>query len=303
MVKQGRVLIVDDERFNINVLVELLRPDYVTMVAKNGKQALKLARSDTPPDLILLDIMMPGMDGYEVCRRLRQEPLTENIPIIFVTALDEVESEEKGLELGAVDYIVKPISPLLVKLRVKNHIRLKQQNDLLRNLATLDGLTGIPNRRRFDQYLEQEWQRSMRSGTFLSMVMMDIDFFKRYNDHYGHGAGDGCLRRVARALSGAVLRAVDLVARYGGEEFVCLLPDIDAGAAVVIGEKLRKAVADLGIPHEYSQAAAYVTISLGVATMIPRREETSLALLEQADQNLYRAKEQGRNRLCLSPAG
>jgi diguanylate cyclase (GGDEF)-like protein len=297
MDSRGRVLIVDDERFNINVLIDLLEPDFETMVAMNGEQALKRAKSSTPPDLILLDIMMPAIDGYEVCRILKANEATNDIPIIFITAMDKVGDEEKGLALGAIDYITKPISPSLVKLRVGNHIKLKQQSDLLRDLATFDGLTGIPNRRRFDLSLEREWQYSIHNGSPLTLILMDIDYFKPYNDNYGHTSGDDCLRKVAKSLTGAINRNIDLVARYGGEEFVCLLPNTNGQNSEITGEKLRNAVADLRIPHEYSKAAPYITISLGAATMTPGSEDSSLVLIENADRNLYGAKEQGRNRL------
>ncbi|MBF0422809.1 MAG: diguanylate cyclase [Magnetococcales bacterium] len=311
MDNQARILIVDDERFNINVLVDLLKPDYEMMVAKNGEQALKRVQSSRPPDLVLLDIMMPDMDGYEVCHRLKEDPLTRDIPIIFVTAMDKTGDEEQGLALGAVDYITKPFSPALVKLRVKNHLRLKQQNDRLRNLATLDGLTGIPNRRFFDQHLNQEWRRSLRNGSPISIILMDIDHFKQYNDHYGHAAGDECLKQVSGALAAVVGRAgdlvahcgsgraTDLVARYGGEEFVCVLPDTDGPGVAVVGERLRTAVYTLNIPHEHSGAASHVTISLGGATLTPCPTTPPSSLIENADRNLYRSKEQGRNRLTI----
>ncbi|MGN7614567.1 diguanylate cyclase, partial [Magnetococcales bacterium HHB-1] len=245
--QRARVLIVDDERFNINVLVDLLSPDYETMIAKSGEQALKRVQSKSPPDLILLDIMMPEMDGYEVCRRLKSDPATGNIPIIFVTAMDRTGDEELGLELGAIDYITKPISPSLVKLRVRNHIKLKKQSDILRNIATLDGLTSIPNRRRFDERLDLEWRRASRSGESLTLILMDIDYFKPYNDNYGHAQGDECLKTVASALSKTVTRAADMVARYGGEEFVSLLPGLNGSESLMMGERLRNAVIELQI--------------------------------------------------------
>ncbi len=297
MNKRDKVLIVDDERFNINVLVDLLGADYDTMVAKNGVQALKRVQSATRPDLILLDIMMPAMDGYEVCRRLKGDPRTEDIPVIFISSLNQVGDEEKGLELGAIDYISKPISPALVRLRVRNHLRLKHQSDVLRDLSNFDGMTGIPNRRRFDQYLEQQWRHALSNELPLSLTLMDIDFFKLYNDHYGHIGGDDCLRQVAAALARATSRDTDLVARYGGEEFVCVLPGTDARGAAIVGERLRNAVLELQIPHEHSTVAPYITMSLGVATRVPDPAESGTALVEQADRNLYIAKEQGRNRL------
>lgn len=300
MEPQETVLIVDDERFTIGVLLEVLEDTYHTVIARNGEQALKRARSDTPPDLILLDIVMPGMDGFEVCRQLKADEATQDIPILFVTAMDEVGDEAQGLALGAIDYITKPISPSLVKLRVANHLKLKRQNDLLRNLATRDGLTGIPNRRRFDGYLEQVWARAIHARSPVTAILMDIDFFKLYNDGHGHAAGDDCLRQVAEALHGAVDRGTHLVARYGGEEFVALLPDTGPQEAERIGENLRRAVADLGLPHGHSQVAPYVTVSLGAFSLLPETGARAAALVQKADENLYGAKALGRNRLVAS---
>ncbi|MBF0399771.1 MAG: diguanylate cyclase [Magnetococcales bacterium] len=300
MDKRGTILIVDDERFNITVLKDLLDPEYDTMVAKNGRQALERIASAELPDLILLDIMMPEMDGYAVCEHLKKDPRTADIPVIFITALNQVGDESKGLQLGAIDYITKPISPDLVLLRVRNHMQFKKMSDRFRDMATLDGLTGIPNRRRFDQFLTQEWHRSLRAKSPLSLILMDIDFFKPYNDNYGHSAGDDCLRTVAQALATCLTRATDLVARYGGEEFVCVLPETDSAGAVQFGEKIRHAISRLQIPHAYSKTGPHVTISLGVTTSIPSQAAKPEELICVADQNLYRAKDEGRNRLAFS---
>ena len=295
--KHGTILIVDDERFNITVLKDLLDPDYDTMIAKNGQQALKRLSSTALPDLVLLDIMMPEMNGYEVCEQMKNDPRTADIPVIFISAMNQAGDEAKGLALGAIDYITKPFSPELVLLRVKNHINLKKMSDRFRDMATMDGLTGIANRRRFDLFLEQEWNHSLRAQTPISLILMDIDFFKPYNDNYGHAEGDECLKKVAKALASCISRTTDLVARYGGEEFVCVLPDTDPDKAVQFGEKLRKSVSDLAVPHEYSKATDHVTISLGVITVIPTPKAHLSDLVPAADQNLYKAKEQGRNRL------
>ena len=293
------ILIVDDTPTNIQVLAESLRADYRVKVATSGQAALEIVARDNP-DLVLLDVMMPGMDGYDVCRRLKQQPETQNIPVIFVTARTETVDEELGLNLGAVDYIAKPFHLAIVKSRVRNHINLKLKTDLLESLALLDGLTNIPNRRRFDEALEQEWKRSVRTGTPLSLIMSDIDFFKRYNDNYGHGMGDICLKQVATALAAAITRPSDLVARYGGEEFVALLPETDAEGARLIAERFRSNAEALQIPHERSDASRWVTVSVGVASLIPKAEDAFQELMKQADHMLYRAKELGRNRVCGS---
>ncbi|MBF0147578.1 MAG: diguanylate cyclase [Magnetococcales bacterium] len=312
------LLLVDDEPFNLHLLQELLEPDYDLLLAKNGEQALQRVRTVPPPDLILLDIMMPGVDGYQVLERLQADPITQKIPVIFITAMGEVADEAKGLSLGAVDYISKPISLAIVEARVKTHLALRKSmvvlqelnaqleskndqlsklNTILQNMAMRDGLTGIPNRRHFDQYLEQEWNRASRDQAHLSLILMDIDFFKPFNDHYGHAEGDECLKQVARALADAMPRSVDLLARYGGEEFVCVLPDTNLDGLIVVGNKLRETIHALGLPHHHSKVADHVTISMGGVSMIPSRDLLPASLVKAADDRLYRAKAAGRDRL------
>jgi diguanylate cyclase (GGDEF)-like protein len=292
------VLVVDDTPTNIQVLAEALRKDYRVRVAGSGKAAFDIISKLGAPDLILLDVMMPEMDGYEVCRRLKQEPGTKNVPVIFVTAKSDAVDEEYGLRLGAVDYIAKPFHLPIVTARVRNHINLKLKTDLLESQAMLDGLTDIPNRRRFDEALDNEWKRALRSGAPLSLIMADIDFFKLYNDNYGHGVGDECLKKVAAALADSIERPSDLMARYGGEEFVALLPETDAAGAKSIAERFRSHVEALQLPHQYSEASAYVTVSVGYACVIPGTETIQTELLRLADEKLYQAKEAGRNRVC-----
>ena len=296
--KKPVILIVDDTPTNIQVLAEALRAEYRVKVAGNGKAALDVITKQGVPDLILLDVMMPEMDGYEVCRILKQNPATQGIPVIFVTAKSNVLSEEQGLKLGAMDYISKPFHLPIVLARVHNHITLKAKTDMLEQYALLDGLTGIPNRRRFDERMEREWNRAVRSGTPLSLIMLDIDFFKPYNDNYGHGVGDTCLCKVATALVGSVNRSSDLVARYGGDEFVALLPDINPNGAIQIAQRMCDRVRALDIVHGYSDASSTVTISVGTAGAVPSIDETPAVLLEKADRQLYRAKALGRNRVC-----
>jgi len=295
------ILIVDDTPTNIQVLAEALRADYRIKVATNGQAALDIINKDKPA-LVLLDVMMPGMDGYEVCRRIKQQPETQDVSVIFVTAKTDIVDEEEGLNLGAVDYITKPFHLPIIKSRVRNHVNLKLKSDLLEAMAHIDGLTNIPNRRRFDDVLDMEWKRAMRTGTPVSLILMDVDFFKRYNDNYGHGMGDVCLQRVAAALAASITRPSDLVARYGGEEFIALLPHTDTEGARLIAERIRSNVEAMEIPHEYSDAASCVTISVGSASLIPKDESSAQELLKQADQMLYRAKESGRNRVCAIAA-
>lgn len=292
--EKPRVLVVDDQRLNLNILHGLLKDDYQVMVAISGEQGLKAAATGRP-DLILLDINMPGMDGYEVCQRLKQDPVTMRIPVIFITAMAESEDETRGLEMGAADYITKPFHAAVVRARVNTQIRLKQHSDLLESYAFRDGLTGLANRRAFDDRGDAEWNRCRRTASPLSAIMIDVDHFKLYNDSYGHGQGDDCLRSVAKALASRVHRSSDLLARYGGEEFVVLLPDTDHAAALVTGEKLREAVEQMRMEHRASKVTDHVTISVGVATAVPAEEGRLTALLEQADGMLYVCKSAGRN--------
>ncbi len=300
---KARILIVDDEKMNLKVLADLLKDDYAPILAISGEQALHHAFGDSPPDLVLLDVVMPQMGGYEVIKNLKNNDKTKNIPVIFVTALSSVEDEEYGLKLGAVDYITKPYSPPIIKIRIRNHLRLVHQYKLLDQLAYLDGLTEIPNRRRFDMVLETEWARSVRNNTPFSLAMVDVDFFKQYNDHYGHAMGDLTLQKIAKALKRGLNRPGDFVARYGGEEFVIVLPETDAAAAQVVAERLRQNVVDCNIPHQYSQVAKHVSVSIGLVTIMNTDHTTtrqSETILKTADQNLYLAKENGRNQMVSS---
>jgi diguanylate cyclase (GGDEF)-like protein len=296
--KKPLILIVDDTPTNIQVLAESLRAEYRVRVAGSGKAAFEIIAKVGAPDLILLDVMMPDMDGYEVCRRLKQAPETQNVPVIFVTAKADAIDEEYGLSLGAVDYIAKPFHLPIVAARVRNHINLKIKTDLLESQAMLDGLTNIPNRRRFDETFESEWKRALRGGTPLSLIMADIDFFKRYNDNYGHGIGDDCLKKVAASLASSIDRPSDLVARYGGEEFVAILPDTDATGAHAMAERFRSHVEKMKITHEFSEVSKFVTVSVGLACVIPTLDMAPEAVLKKADEMLYQAKELGRNRVC-----
>ncbi len=292
-----RILIVDDVPSNIKSLNAILVGEYDTSFATDWEKALELA-GRTLPDLILLDIMMPGMDGFEICRRLKSDPVTRDIPIIFVTALAGAQDEEKGLAMGAADYITKPFGAAIVKLRVRNHLMFKKQRDRLAALTMTDELTEIPNRRRFEQHLEEEWRRAVRQGNPLSAVMIDLDRFKAFNDNYGHAAGDDCLRTVAQTLERVPARPGDLVARFGGEEFVSLLPGADEKGSMLVARRFHRAVAELNIAHAFSSVAGHVTISAGVATVQPTRDGDSAArLIQAADERLYEAKKAGRNRV------
>jgi diguanylate cyclase (GGDEF)-like protein len=288
------ILIVDDAPVNIEVLSEALATDYEVLFATSGQEALNIAFEENP-DLILLDIVMPNMDGYEVCAQLKADPRTMAIPVIFVTAMDQEEDETRGLAVGAIDYLTKPIRPPIVRARVHNHLELKRYRDFLEHSSSTDGLTGISNRRCFDEFLEREWGRATRNHSPLSLILLDIDFFKAFNDHYGHLAGDDCLRQVAHGLARSVRRPADLVARYGGEEFASLLPDTDAKGAAWMANHFLETMNAMNIPHARSELADHVTLSMGVATLIPLVGQSSSELVLHADQLLYEAKKNGRN--------
>ncbi|MDO7675179.1 MAG: diguanylate cyclase [Reinekea forsetii] len=289
-------MIVDDQPINIHVINEIFKQDMDVLMATNGPSAIELCKSQTP-DLVLLDVMMPGMTGYDVCRALKAEASTQDIPVIFLTSLAEERDEIFGFQLGAVDFINKPISPIVVKSRVDTQLRLKLQSDQLRSIGLTDGMTGIANRRRFDETLDQQWRACERDRAALSLIILDVDFFKDYNDHCGHLMGDQCLKAIAQALAVTVRRPTDLLARFGGEEFACILPRTDGAGALNRAQQLLKVVCDLKIEHLTSRVSPVVTISAGAATLTPDRFKTVFELISLADKALYRAKEGGRNQV------
>jgi diguanylate cyclase (GGDEF)-like protein len=303
-----KILIIDDTPANIATLNETLKEEYEVYFATSGAEGLKVAVA-LVPDLILLDIMMPVMDGFEVCRKLKATEQTARIPVIFVTAAVSPEEEARGLECGAADYILKPVSPPVVALRVRNHLELTRRsrmlealseelarkNRQLQMLARMDGLTGLANRRFLDETLDAEVRRAQRCGTPLSLIMCDIDFFKRFNDRYGHQAGDDALRRIGALLQRIFQRGSDFPCRYGGEEFAVILPDTGPEQASHLAEHLRRAMCDEGLPHAFSDVADCVTLSVGVVSAHASDERSAQWFLGQADAALYRSKDEGRN--------
>jgi diguanylate cyclase (GGDEF)-like protein len=291
-----KVLVADDDPINREVLGELLKPDYTVLLAKNGAQTLEKA-ARLAPDLILLDVVMPDMDGYEVLRRLRADPCTSDISVIFISGLDRPEDEANGLNMGASDYIAKPFNATVVTARVALHLQVTRQRRMLERLAHIDGLTELANRRRFDALFAAEWGAARASGLPLSLALLDIDCFKQFNDNYGHPAGDRALRAVARTAAAFMRRPSDLAARYGGEELVMLMPDTDAAQARQLLAALARAIEQLAIPHGASLVAPVLTASVGGATLGEGSAESAAELLEAVDSELYRAKHGGRNRV------
>jgi len=291
------LLVVDDQVSNIQTLYEIFKDDYEVCMATSGADGIAFCQS-RKPDLILLDVMMPEMSGYAVCQHLKNDPFTQDIPLIFVTAQHDPEEEARGFDIGAVDFIRKPFHANVVKARVRTHLTLKHQSDLLRSLSLTDGLTEVANRRQFDIVMQTEWQRCLRVEHPLALIMIDVDFFKKYNDHYGHQAGDLCLQSVAAALKGHCSRASDFFARYGGEEFAFILSGTPLDGAQQKAQQMEQTVRALRITHEKSDIADIVTISLGVAVITPTQERNVADLIACADSQLYEAKRSGRGKMC-----
>jgi diguanylate cyclase (GGDEF)-like protein len=297
--KKPTILVVDDMTTTLLLLHDLLKDTYEVKIAKSGTKALEILESPNDIDLILLDIEMPDINGYDVCKRIKNNETIKNIPIIFITGRTSQEDEEYGLNLGAIDYITKPFNKAIVKLRIKNYLNLKIKNDMLEKLSMYDGLTNIRNRRFFDETFEKTFNEIKRDKKSLAVLMIDIDFFKPYNDNYGHGQGDETLRKVAKALEKTIKRASDFVARYGGEEFVILLKDINKDGVEAVANNLLNAVRELKITHEFSKIENYVTISIGASFYNSNSDITKLELLLKADETLYSVKNSGRNNFAI----
>lgn len=323
------ILIVDDSDFVQSYFRSMLgETGYNAIIqAKSAVDAFSLLESDGPAgsglniDLILMDVLMPGIDGIEACRRLKADERFRDIPVIIVTAVEDLGRLQVAFDAGAMDYITKPPHRTELIARIRSALRLKQEMDRrkarekdlfemtqllaeanmqLERLATRDTLTGLANRRFFNEFLDREWHRSMRNTSPFSVIMVDVDCFKAFNDTYGHQAGDDCLKTVAGALSRLVKRPTDLVARFGGEEFIVVLPDTGHEGALLLADQMRAAVAALGIRHEAAVSEGIVTVSLGVAVSRPGGYPTPEALISAADGALYQAKRDGRNRVKVA---
>jgi diguanylate cyclase (GGDEF)-like protein len=295
---KNTLLVVDDENISIKLLVDILSMEYTIYTATSGQNAIEKAK-EYKPDLILLDIILPDMDGYDTLSELKKCEDTYKIPVIIITGLDSEENEEKALSLNASDYITKPINPMIVKLRVRNQIQIVNQIRTIERLSMLDQLTGIPNRRSFDERLQMEWRRAKREQVPISLMIIDLDKFKRINDTYGHQQGDIVLQAVAKSLQKAFNRPADFAARWGGEEFIVLLPSTHLAGAVNIAEKIRSGVEKIEVPY-YEGVIIKLTVSIGVTSLIPEQNSSVNAFISNADKALYAAKDAGRNRIIHS---
>lgn len=311
-----KTLVIEDSRSSLQLLcAHITRMGITPIPAKTGAIGIELFLKERP-DLVLLDIVMPDLDGYDVARQIRQlEAPGDWTPIIFLSSLNKDKDIEKGIAAGGDDYLLKPISEIVLasKIRAMQRIiqmrqsllvlarKLDAANQELKRLTSLDGLTGIANRRHFDEVLAREWRRAMRQGNELSIIMCDIDFFKLYNDTYGHQNGDDCLRRIAQTLAQSMDRGGDLLARYGGEEFVAVLPGTSLSGAAFVAGQMRQAVSKLGLEHNGSPYGI-VTTSFGVASATAMQETDPLDIVGAADRALYEAKRAGRNRVFQDSA-
>ncbi len=298
MSERAVILIVDDEISNIEIMNAILEDNYDISFATSGEQALEVARSILP-DLILLDVMMPGIDGYEVCTRLKSDHLLADVPVIFTTGLDDQDAEVRGLSVGAIDYVTKPINPVVLSARVSNHIELKRFRDQLAQMAVTDALTGLSNRRQLEETLKAETSRLAPTGDWFSFIMLDIDFFKLFNDTYGHPEGDRCITMVASALARAVHKMAGVTARYGGEEFACILPGADPKSALETAKDIQSHIQALNIPHSRSKVSATVTVSMGIASAKTQPDMSGNLWLQHADHQLYISKKNGRDQISI----
>lgn len=293
------ILIVDDDKANRKMLKELLQEQAKIIFAKNGKQARELAIKHLP-DLILLDVVMPDISGFEVIDYLKNDPKTMNISVIFITGLANDDDEERGFNLGGCDYIYKPFKPNIVIARVMMHLELIRQRKMLDEIAHIDALTGVNNRRKMDLVLKDEVAANKYEHTNLLVAILDIDYFKQYNDGYGHGAGDVALRQVGQALREICVRPRDFIARYGGEEFVIILPDCDKASAEIMLSNIAQAIKDKKIKHQYSSVSPQLTVSVGAVVVKSSQSVVVANVMQKADSLLYQAKNNGRNQYCLT---
>ena len=293
-----RILVIDDSAVQIEFLNSILKNDYEITMCQTAADGLRAAK-EGGYSLILLDVVMPDMDGFTLIRELKATDLTRHVPVIMITGLADIQYEERGLLLGAVDYIAKPFSPVIIKARVNTHIQLYRYQNQFQEQALVDQLTGVANRRRYEAESAARWKDAVRFGQPFSLCMFDIDKFKVYNDTFGHPAGDRVISAVAKEVSAHFRRATDLFARYGGEEFVAVFVGGDGQSAFEFLKEIRQAVEDMHIPHDPS-VGSWVTISVGGVTLRPKAGDSFDTYLKLADTMLYDAKRFGRNQVVWS---
>ena len=296
-----KILIVDDSIVQATQLMAILADEYDVTIAQTAEEGLRHVSSESY-SLILLDVVMPGMDGFTLLKKLQEEIVTQSIPVILITSLSDVEHEQYGLVLGAVDYITKPFNPLIVRARVNTHIKLYDYRREVELRSMTDQLTGIANRRRYEGYSVEKWHEAVRLKIPFSVCMFDIDHFKRYNDTFGHPAGDKVIAAVAKTVSSRLHRTTDFFARYGGEEFVAISMGDPGEKIFHYLNKIRQAVEDLRIAHDPS-VAEWVTVSVGGVTIVPTMETPYAVYLKIADTMLYDAKKHGRNQVVWADEG
>lgn len=329
--KQPPLILVADDDKTIRLLLRAVmeQEGYQVVEVTNGEDCIE-AYINIKPDIVLLDALMPVMDGFSCCKQLLQiaknnlisaladldtdsalgssliSKMWEHTPILMITSLDDEESVNRAFEAGATDFITKPIHLAVLRQRLRRLLQqaqvykqLEAANQALHQMANIDALTGLANRRRFDNYFNTQWINLAQISVPLSLILCDIDYFKFYNDKYGHPAGDICLQKVGAALNEKVWRSQDLVARYGGEEFAVIMPNAHANAAFLVAQAMQAGVRDLEIMHSGSEVSDFVTLSIGIASAVPTWETSPLDLVVAADQALYQAKEQGRNQIVV----
>lgn len=294
--KKNKILIVEDSLLNQKILEGILSEDYILEKSATAKEIFAKIY-EFSPDLILLDIILPDANGFDVLRSLRKGKTTSRIPVIIISGLDSEEDEEKGFLLGAVDYIKKPFKNTIVKARIGTQIQILNQMYAIEQMSYIDGLTSIFNRRAFDNKLDYEWKRAIREESLLSLLMIDVDKFKNYNDTYGHLQGDIMLQAVSIVIKSSLKRSLDVLCRYGGEEFAVILPGIGLEGAVIVAERIRKRVETMNIPHLDSGTETSTAISIGVSAQKPSRNKSMNEFVKIADNMLYKAKNNGRNQV------
>ena len=294
--QEEKILTIDGNDDTLDTIEPIFGSSHTILTSNTGEEGIAMAITNLP-HIILLGAELPDMAGYEVCKRLKTNEETRRIPVVFLTEKKGAVVEVTALGAGASDFITKPVDPMIVEARILNHLSQKRQLDELEKLSVVDGLTGIPNRRRFEEYINQEWKRGTRSQYPISLLMIDIDYFKNYNDTYGHQQGDESLRVVAKEIQQHLRRPSDMVFRYGGEEFSVILPDTPLDSALTLAERIRSGVEGIGLVHSGS-TYEYVTASIGIATKVPADNYSILSLIEEADRCLYSSKNNGRN--CIT---